>query len=134
MRISDWSSDVCSSDLIEEVDREDRLLRGFVAYAGIDVDPRGDLCLELRIAGVSPQLCVERRSAVLRRGFEQRDVVKLDRRVGEQIVGTKLLHRDRQPRSAILEGTARRDAVRVAIGIDERRGNPRSEEHTYELQ
>src|SRR3546814_20810149 len=75
------------------------------------------LCLERRIAGVSPQLCVERRSAVLRRGFEQRDVVKLDRRVGEQIVGTKLLHRDRQPRSAILEGTARRDAVRVAIGI-----------------
>src|SRR3546814_18863893 len=65
-----------------------------------------------------------RRSAVLRRGFEQRDVVKLDRRVGEQIVGTKLLHRDRQPRSAILEGTARRDAVRVAIGIADRRGNP----------
>src|SRR3546814_11170755 len=89
MRISDWSSDVCSSDLIEEVDREDRLLRGFVAYAGIDVDPRGDLCLELRIAVVSPQLCVERRSAVLRRGFEQRDVVKLARCVGEQLVGTK---------------------------------------------
>src|SRR3546814_14987615 len=124
MRISDWSSDVCSSDLIEEVDREDRLLRGFVAYAGIDVDPRGDLCLELRIAGVSPQLCVERRSAVLRRGFEQRDVVKLDRRVGEQIVGTKLLHRDRQPRSAILERSEARRVGKECVSTGRSRGSP----------
>src|SRR3546814_12764408 len=109
MRISDWSSDVCSSDLdrrgarVEQVDREHGLLRRLVAHARVDVDARDHLCLELRIAGVGPKLCIERRGAVLRRGYEQRDIIKLDRRIGQQVTGAPMLHPDRKTWGGVLQ-------------------------------
>ena len=74
-----------------------------------------------------PQLRVEGRCAVLCRGFLQRDIVKLDGRVRQQIVGAELRHRNRQVRPAELEGAADRNTVRVTIGIADRRGDARGE-------
>src|SRR3546814_19667542 len=44
---------------LEGVDREDRLLRGFVASVGMDVDPRGHTCRGLTlVAGTSVKRCL----------------------------------------------------------------------------
>src|SRR3546814_8830961 len=49
MRISDWSSDVCSSDLTEDYYVANKLMKGFIGTANIDTNSR--LCMSSAVAG-----------------------------------------------------------------------------------
>src|SRR3546814_20953871 len=53
MRISDWSSDVCSSDLGNDLPGAVRLAAGD-AVAGLQAAPHGDLVLELAAVAPAP--------------------------------------------------------------------------------
>src|SRR3546814_6808822 len=113
MRISDWSSDVCSSDLRRRVQRERRQARRAVdeqrAAWRHGVEARGQYLAAGRIAGD-----IERRTG---------DVGIADRRIGavrggELALGRRTCHGD-DPGSGVMPGK-----------LDEQR----SEEHTSELQ
>src|SRR3546814_4216208 len=108
MRISDWSSDVCSSDLEDAVHRVARQHH------------RDMRILECRRFGI-----VDHRLH-LRLGFGH----ALDEGVGEEL-GVHLV-----PRRHPLEGAGPRLEQRVRASGDGggRRGGGRSEEHTSELQ
>src|SRR3546814_20284236 len=112
MRISDWSSDVCSSDLVvqprrgdaagpdaEKIDRRDMLLRRFVADACDEGDPIGDFGFDLAIARMDVETGFIGGGARLTRGLSQLDIISVDievrqkirseeRRVGKECVST----------------------------------------------
>src|SRR3546814_13720844 len=46
MRISDWSSDVCSSDLIDQKEAQPRLARGAAGAAGRDHEQIGAVAVQ----------------------------------------------------------------------------------------
>src|SRR3546814_11872125 len=88
MRISDWSSDVCSSDLGGGLERGlvlRRLFRFFVIFRGQDVDfglqrlAARLLLVDLRLIG---------RLDLLRRGLEGVRARSEERRVGKECVST----------------------------------------------
>src|SRR3546814_2046452 len=90
MRISDWSSDVCSSDLSEKVRR--RLLESL--QAGLRAAPAADLAwiaLRRMLDAVS-QVVPQRRAAVAVFGYQGGDHLIVERseerRVGKECVST----------------------------------------------
>src|SRR3546814_3098048 len=112
MRISDWSSDVCSSDLAVAAGVERRVVR---------FEPFGDVVgVEQRNLGGAAQAV----------GAHQGDVHPADRQDARAAVGGGGDHADRRSRALTL--------VRFAdISLSRRRergGTRRSEEHTSELQ
>src|SRR3546814_2988685 len=109
MRISDWSSDVCSSDLIHIGDRD----------VGLDLVARHAL----------------RRRCVVDR-IDQRE------QPGGAVAVAHLREREDRPLRAVRvlatvlapAGRIGLDVAGVVVGVLERRGEQRSEEHTTELQ
>src|SRR3546814_5094876 len=109
MRISDWSSDVCSSDLVvqprrgdaagpdaEKIDRRDMLLRRFVADACDEGDPIGDFGFDLAIARMDVETGFIGGGASMNRGLSQLDFISVDIEVRQKIAGTLLSKRDRE--------------------------------------
>src|SRR3546814_12184722 len=103
MRISDWSSDVCSSDLANAALRNERL-KGY--EAGIDLAPAHDIALSLTLfdnrvehavanVTLTPTLrqrqnidAVEARGVELSAGIRRGIVRSEERRVGKECVST----------------------------------------------
>src|SRR3546814_4621924 len=115
MRISDWSSDVCSSDLVAR--RADQLADGTVRHFGMVLQNPGDavgLVLALADRGVA------RAAGAADRVLPLHAHLKL-------IFGVVLTLLDFFHRQFVR-------AHRVAAGIFRRRGLVRSEEHTSELK
>src|SRR3546814_7678504 len=109
MRISDWSSDVCSSDLIENLERAATMLADFRSKGiRIAIDDFGTGYSSLAYLKALPL-----------------DYLKLDRRLADDMTGSA---RDRVVVSGVIEMARSLDLGVVAEGVE------RSEEHTSELQ
>src|SRR3546814_15555128 len=81
LRISDWSSDVCSSDLVEE-DTADPLAPGLAVDAGEDHEP-------LRLVGATDQRLGSVEDDAVAVNLRVRPVVRSEeRRVGKECVST----------------------------------------------
>src|SRR3546814_4599877 len=119
MRISDWSSDVCSSDLVPDRRGPVRPLRPRPRGARFRRRPRGDSDLRARRAG--------RAARIAHRVLVRAALLGAPRRVA----AGDSRHRDR-PAPAD-EGLFRRPAVPAQVRRRPR-DTRRSEEHTSELQ
>src|SRR3546814_8112642 len=118
MRISDWSSDVCSSDLLERLEAGERV--GAAAVGQDDRRIRREIGRRQRIdARAEEQIAAEER--IGRR-------VEIDRRedVGADDVGRETL--------AVLRIVGARGEGQPVADLEIERAEDRSEEHTSELQ
>src|SRR3546814_1486595 len=80
MRISDWSSDVCSSDLLVEIDRGDSLRHHRADIRPVACDPRPAHDTERRERGLEP--ITHRRRAAGQVGLETPDAIGAEIRFG----------------------------------------------------
>src|SRR3546814_2102160 len=78
MRISDWSSDVCSSDLIAR-SRAEQAQRRLLVERIVDTDIEVELVVDLQIC---PEIVVESRRIV-----DARVLVRIRRREGREVTG-----------------------------------------------
>src|SRR3546814_4492922 len=120
MRISDWSSDVCSSDLlaarsVEDVAFDDRVAVGQRFLAGADAD---------RLAAVRSQ------------GRARAEIIVIDAVAVIERVAVVADHRERHAGVGLALEMRMVDAVAGAVqrNPDILRAAVRSEEHTSELQ
>src|SRR3546814_10835632 len=132
MRISDWSSDVCSSDLVEAVDLVDHAvdLEGQLGALGHDVVVEGEQFVE---AAAQPRRLVQREAPAVEARAHRLD------RLAERL---RWLFGERAP--AIGEEVQRPRCGDLRIELAQRAGGgvarvgedlvARSEEHTSELQ
>src|SRR3546814_7957526 len=126
MRISDWSSDVCSSDLVACLELEFDLLAGeHQALAGDEIERETGLFLEVGLArgaaagdaraGIGEKQGLLRQPVgVLEPDLDVDEMVRLagERRAVEEIIGSVLRH-------AVDDGRVAGDALyhRLRIGI-----------------
>src|SRR3546814_6344650 len=119
LRISDWSSDVCSSDLIVEFDPD-------LAIGAAGVGLVGDKTDRAR-----HRTCAVKRALRSRERFDAREVIGVDieRALNRRDRHFVEIGADRRQRRRMIGVLARRDAAEINLA------EPwRSEEHTSELQ
>src|SRR3546814_4973184 len=112
MRISDWSSDVCSSDLAEL-----KYLRRWMRDAGLQLHSDLRISPEVNLRNQTAELSAEALAKI--------DVLILDDRAWYDLAGSE--------RQAVLSAARAGLGVLVLLGSEPDRSQ-RSEEHTSELQ
>src|SRR3546814_6340512 len=120
MRISDWSSDVCSSDLSKR--------------AGLEKDT--DTLLRIAaVANKAQRRMTQKEEHVLDPASAVARVpLKLTKRFTEKLNHDGSVERSESQEISVTNGTARMPSFESINAIFGVRGNPRSEEHTSELQ
>src|SRR3546814_3149390 len=123
MRISDWSSDVCSSDLVQQFDRSDPYR--FAGAVLMTIDLAMIRAIDVHVhADVS---CHDPEDPVMGRFFDAASAYFKAPRERPKIPGIIEIYREQQIAFCLF-------TVACESGLGARRVSHRSEEHTSELQ